>query len=284
MLSAPLKAKLADPAYLDLHLVAAGVVRGLGNLPWYDSYFLRDWTAAKEYLAQVRPDALPGFENAFAVLQPPAGFAPLKLENLLGRERLGELAEIVRSLPPDLLECHEQERFGRTVVHDHPEFSRLQEELRPRMGELLGEELESGYNFLSLYGPHGRCPMHMDEPVSMYTLDVCIDRDGDWPIHFSEIVDWPGRDAAQDGWPDNVRGELAFTPFVIRENEAVLFCGSSQWHYRDPMPGGGACSLLFLHYYPARARGLVDPQDWPETLALPELQPLCDLLAELPRG
>ncbi|APE27322.1 hypothetical protein [Aurantiacibacter gangjinensis] len=282
MQTANLSEKLKDPAYLDRHLVAATIVRQLSALDWYDSLFLRHWVAARRYLAIVRPDRLAQFEDGFLALKPAAGFEPIILRDMLGEARRSELAQIVSAMPPSLLETHELSSFGRYVVHDHPPFSALQQELLPLVSDHAGMALEAGYNFLSLYGAEGRCPPHMDQPISMFTLDYCIDQDGEWPIHFSQMVEWPelGKDQALAIHEIASDERLQFQSVTLQPDDAVFFCGSSQWHYRDPKPASGHCHLLFFHYFPEGCADLVTPSSWPRHFDLPELEPLLDLLAE----
>ena len=56
--------------------------------------------------------------------------------------------------------------------------------------------------------------------------------------------------------------------------DAILFSGSSQWHYRDALPQGkakGFCDLLFLHYIPKGTASIVRPANWAEHFGLPEI-------------
>jgi hypothetical protein len=122
----------------------------------------------------------------------------------------------------------------------------------------------------------------MDQPISMYTLDYCIEQDVEWPIFFSPLVDWPTLEQQQAA---SARGmlhdpDLPYTPYVLQPDSALLFCGSSQWHYREAMTAGSFCNLLFLHYFPAGCEDLVRPEGWARHFALPELEALVDLLAE----
>ena len=283
MLSAALKQRLRDPAYLDLHLAAVAAVGSLGPMPFYDAHFLRCFAAAKMFLGNVRPDALEGFIEGFAALKPPPGSHNIPVADFFTAEMHSQIKGIVRSVPQQRLEQHELEGFGRHVVHDHAWFTALQNDILPRVEELAGRKLVPGYNFLSLYGGKGICELHMDEPMSMYTLDYCISQSGPWPIHFSNLVEWPGRELMAAFNPDDVLQDpaISFTSHTLQPNEALLFIGSSQWHYRTPITPGGFCNLLFFHYYPAGCDDLVRPRRWPAHFGLPELEPLIDLFAEI---
>jgi hypothetical protein len=284
MLNEATRAKLRDPAYLDLHMQAVNAIRRIGVVGWYDSHFVRRFEAAKLYLAEVRPDALATFVRGFDALLPGKGFANIVIDDLFDPETRTLICEAVRTMPKAWLKDEEMRDFGRHIVHDFPLFVDLQHRLLPRISALAGRELVAGYNFLSLYGGAGRCDPHMDEPGSMFTLDYCIEQSDEWPIWFSKVTDWPTADTMR-GWdPEAIRRDpaLEWRPHVLRPGEALLFNGSSQWHYRDAIAPGGFCNLLFFHYYPADCRDLVWPHLWPRHFAIPELGPLCELFN--PRG
>lgn len=283
MLSATIKERLREPAYLDLHLAAVAAVGTLGPLPWYDAHFLRCFEAAKVFLGHVRPEALAGFIGGFAALKPPPGTQIRTAADFFTPDVHNRIRDIARSIPTDTLELHEIEGFGRHVVHDHAWFTQLQAEILPRVEEMAGRKLVPGYNFLSLYGGKGVCDLHMDEPMSMYTFDYCIEQSGPWPILFSNLVGWPERELMKSWNPADVLHDpaISFTSHTLQPNQALLFVGSSQWHYRAPIEPGGFCNLLFFHYYPQGCDDLVRPRRWPAHFGLPELEPLIDLFAEI---
>ncbi|GAA0267009.1 hypothetical protein GCM10009127_03280 [Alteraurantiacibacter aestuarii] len=276
------KERMKDHDYGQMHLLAISLMQSNRKVPWYDAHFLRSFEIAKQYLQLVRPDRLDEFIAGFAPIRTPADFTVKKVRDLFPGELQAEMRAIVAGLKEQQLEKHELASFGRHVVHDHPFFLDLQRQILPRVSELAGQEVEAGYNFLSLYGNAGRCEPHMDEPVSMYTLDYCIDQEGDWPIYFSRVVDWPGAAELQNWNPEEVLRDpsMDFRAEVIQPNEAILFAGSSQWHYRKAMPPGGYCNLLFFHYFPAGCSDLITPTGWARYFDIPEMEPLCDLFAD----
>ena len=277
-----LKQKLRDPAYLDLHLVAVSALRDVARVPWYDAHFLKQFEAAKKFLQLVRPDAVGQFVAGFEPLQDVPD-QPIQIEpDFFAADLYDEVRTIAAAIPQQALENHEIADFGRHVVHNHAFFTTLQKQVQPRVEAMAGRALEPGYNFLSLYGGAGRCAPHMDEPVSMYTLDYCIDQSGPWPIHFSNLVDWPDEQAMANWSPTGMLDNPAvtFSAHELEPNQALLFTGSSRWHYRDEITSGGFCNLLFLHYYPAGCAGLVYPAQWAEHFAIPEMEPLCDLFRQ----
>ncbi len=278
------RARLRDPAYFALHLRAAAAIRAIDQLGWYDSHFLRRFEVAKRYLAEVRPEALGAFSAGFDALKPPSGFHETPIADVFDSATCEAIIAHSRAAKIDAFDMQDAENaaFGRDVVWDYPLFLQLQEQVRPRIEAIVGAPLVSSYNFLSRYGAQGKCDLHMDHPDAMYTFDYCIEQDAVWPIHVSRATYWPTADFARGFNPEAIiaEPELDFADHLLRPNQALLFCGSSQWHYRRPKAAGGFCHLLFFHYFPAGCEALVEPRRWAEHFALPELQPLCDLFAK----
>jgi hypothetical protein len=250
--------------------------------PWYDSNWLSAYSEAKDILRQTRPDVLPRFEEACRIFRTPTDFSVRHLDKAFDVQMLDEIRQIVRNLQPADLELHEARNFRRFVVHNHPRFLEIQGEIAAWVSELAGEELDVSYNFLSLYSSSGVCPVHLDAPQAKWTLDVCLDQSVEWPIHFSQTLDWNSFEGKtwSDDWDQQVRSDpaLTFTPKVLQPGQAILFSGSSQWHFRDPMPvvsGKRAhCDLLFFHFIPKDSAALVKPANWARLFDVPDLQSL----------
>jgi len=256
--------------------IATECLAAANRFNWYDSKFLRRFEAARRYLAIVRPDRVEGFASAFDVLRTDPGFQTKCLEPVFDAATFQELIETVHALPRVSLQDHEAESFGRSLIRRHPFFTRLQSSLTERVSELVGEAVTPAYNFLSLYGGEGRCDPHLDQPLSKWTLDICVEQSVDWPIHFSQVVDWPTESAAYGTTIDDLRANpsLRFESVVLKPHSGAIFSGSSQWHFRDPLNGSKAdyCTLLFLHYLPKGAEPLADPDQWAKHFDLPELK------------
>jgi hypothetical protein len=285
ILNADPRQRLRDPAYFALHLKAAAAIRKVGDIGWYDSHFLRRYEIARTYLAEVRPDALSDFVAGFDALKPRADFRELVMEDVFDPATCAAILTASRSAQPDDAEEQAIENldFGRDVVWDHPFFLELQEQIRPRIEALVGRPLVSRYNFLSRYGAKGKCDLHMDHPDAMFTFDYCIEQDAVWPIYLSRVVEWPTAEFARAFSPETIIADSAydFAEHLLRPNQALLFNGSSQWHYRRPKAAGGFCHLLFFHYVPAGCEALVDPARWAAHFGIAELGPLCDLFTDL---
>jgi hypothetical protein len=248
--------------------------------PWYDSVWLGEYARAKATIAAARPERLEAFVDAFEVFRTAPSFRERRLARVFDDRTMAEIRRAVKSLRPTDLELHEARAFGRFVVHDHPLFGALQEQLVPLMSETVGEPVESAYSFLSLYGARGVCPPHLDSPQAKWTLDLCLDQSAPWPIHVSQVCAWPeaAADAALDrDWERRITesSSLRFASHVLAPGEAIVFSGSSQWHYRDPIPrsaGRTFAELLFFHFIPAGTAALLPPDTWPIRFGVPELR------------
>lgn len=273
--------KLKDPAYLDLHLVAVSALDYASSVDWYDAVFLHRLEAAKYFLRQVRPELLDDFVAGFGPLLAQKSFETRQFDNVFDDATHQRIVEITKMIPRDQGVGPEFEQFGRHIDRNHPYFLELQEEVRPLVSEAVGRELVSGYNFLSLYGGEGKCDPHMDQPLSMYTFDYCIEQSHDWPIYVSPVVDWPTVESMKGLSPAALSRDpgLPFEELILKPNQAIIFNGSSQWHYRNAIAPGGFCNLLFFHFYPEGTDNLVRPRKWAEHFGIAELQPLCDLFA-----
>lgn len=260
--------------------------------PWYDSVWLDEYTRAKAILRSLKPGALAAFEAAFEVFQTRNDFQVKVFERVFDDNTLDEIRRVVKSLKPSDLEMHEARSFKRFVVHDNPFFTELQKKMIPLVSAAAGEPVEVSYNFLSLYSAMGVCPMHMDSPEAKWTLDVCLDQSVAWPIHFSRPHAWSEIEAhnwSDENWVEIVKNSptARFKPYLLEPGQAVLFSGSSQWHYRDPMPkadGGASCDLLFFHFIPQGTSELVKSRNWAKLFGIPELAQAVNTSQGMPHG
>lgn len=254
--------------------------------PWYDSVWLSTYEEAKAILRSARPDAFATFVEAFRVFHTRLDFKVKSLQQPFDAATLAEIRRATGSLKPTDLELHEARQFGRFVVHNHPFFTELQRRAVSWVSEAAGEPLEVSYNFLSLYSSSGVCAVHLDAPSAKWTLDVCIDQSAPWPIYLSEVQPWPDavkEEWKKEDWEERIKRSrsLEFTPYILQPGQAILFSGSSQWHYRDPMPeAGGKCTLLFFHFIPRGTAELVRPENWARLFGVPELSGLSERVEE----
>jgi hypothetical protein len=245
--------------------------------PWYDSLWLSAYVLAKDFVAENHPQKLQEFVGAFNVFRTRPDYKIKHLPRLFDDETITELKQIMSKLEFDDKTKGELMSFGRFVEWNLPYATSLQEQVTDLVGDIVGEPVEPCYNFLSLYKELGVCRVHMDAPFAKWTVDLCIEQSDVWPIHFSKIVSWPEDwQNPGEGWEDQIKNDPSneFESFEMREGEAVIFSGSSQWHYRNSIErvrDTNFCHLLFFHFIPAGTSALTKPANWKDLFDIPEL-------------
>lgn len=245
--------------------------------PWYDSPWLASFVRAKAFLRARHPGRLKDFERSFDVLRTDPAFEVKQVRDIISAEDHARLKALALAEAAAPRERYEMLRFGRLIVHDAELCTELQAKLTGRISDLVNEAVEPCYNFLSLYNNLGVCAVHMDAPSAKWTFDYCIEQSSEWPIHLSQVRPWPEAWRSDGGdWDAAIRTDPdnRFRPYVLREGEAIVFGGSSQWHYRDRIARTAAnnfCHLVFFHYVPKGTQHLTDPLRWAEHFGIPGL-------------
>jgi hypothetical protein len=244
--------------------------------PWYDSFWLREYERAKDVIQRVQPDKLPVFVEALSELRTGADFRVKRIPGLFDDATMATIRQTIASFQLTDLEGHEVKKFGRFVVHNHPFFTELQKRTIDFVSDAAGEPVEASYNFVSLYKKLGVCAVHLDAPQAKWTLDLCVEQSAPWPIHISQVVPWPEGLILKDNWESAIKEspDYEFTSYNLEPGEAVIFSGSSQWHYRDPLQLDGKehfCSLVFFHFVPKGMLETVRPENWARLFGIPEL-------------
>ncbi len=244
--------------------------------PWYDSDWLSTYVRAKRLIQSDYPHKYAEFVDAFQPLKTRLDFQTIAIDEIFDREIFSQIEDSIAQLAPATIEQHELFKFGRFVVHDYEYFTQLHQLITPLVSELVEEAVEPSYNFLSLYNNLGICRVHMDAPYAKYTLDVCIDQSHPWPIYFSQVQEWPEAFTVSQDWERSIVTDRSniFTACDLRPHQAVIFSGSSQWHYRQRIPqqvANNFCHLLFFHFIPQGMAHTIAPHNWATLFNLPEL-------------
>ena len=95
-------------------------------------------------------------------------------------------------------------------------------------------------------------------------------------------VPWPENYIPAKGdWQHEIKtsSEHKFQSHLMEIGQAILFSGSSQWHYRDVQPVSAEhpscfCNLIFFHFTPAGRREIVSQKNWSRLFGIPELDAL----------
>jgi hypothetical protein len=151
--------------------------------------------------------------------------------------------------------------FVRRYAHNVPYFVNIHRQLTEFASEQFGEPLKPSYSFLSMYDDNGICPLHIDRPQCYRTIDYLIQQDQaePWPIRIGEPMTDEQRQALDEsgaGHPqteDEIADRIAaetWTDVLLEPNDAVLYSGTHQWHYR-PERLKGRADLVFFHFVPA---------------------------------
>lgn len=265
---------LADKTKRDALVIASKCCVEAASFNWYDANFLRRYEAAKKFLEIVAPNRVEEFRARFEVLRTDPDYRIRHIAPVFDDKIFEQIRETVHTLPYVSLEHYESGSFGRSLLRHHPFFTELQSSLTAQVSELVGEPVSPAYNFLSLYRGAGKCEPHLDQPLSKWTLDLCIEQSVEWPIFFSQVVDWPSAPTLRQVTIDELRADpaLEFETAVLKPNQGVVFSGSSQWHFREPIGGRhDFCHLLFFHYLPKGSEPLAEPERWAEHFNIPEL-------------
>ena len=248
------------------------------QFPWYDSLWLSSYVIVKEFIQEQYPQKLAGFVGAFEIFRTNPGFVVKEIQELFTEEQHTRMRNVIQELKKNEIEKHEIFISGRTLIHDHEFLNSLQNLITEKVSEMAGEPVEPCYNFLSLYNNLGVLRPHMDAPSAKWTVDYCIEQSAEWPIYISKVRPWPDEWGAADDadWETVIKNdpENNFTSFELREGQAILFSGSSQWHYRERIEQKqkiNFCHLVFFHFIPKGSAQLADPRQWAKLFNIPEL-------------
>lgn len=157
------------------------------------------------------------------------------------------------------------EQFVRRYVHNSPYLVNIHRQLTDYASETFGEPLKPSYSFLSMYEDDGICPLHIDRPQCYRTIDYLIEQEQpeSWPIRIGEMMTDEQRLAIDEfgkGHPesdDDIAERISLETWnevLLEPNDAVLYSGTHQWHYR-PERLKGTASLVFFHFVPADFEG-----------------------------
>lgn len=157
------------------------------------------------------------------------------------------------------------EQFVRRYAHNVPYLVNIHRQLTDYASQMFGEPLKPSYVFLSLYDDGGRCPLHIDRPQCRWTIDYLIDQEQPepWPIRIGEPMSDDQRTALDESGAghlttdDEIAERIAaesWNDVLLSPNDAALYSGTHQWHYR-PERLKGTASLAFFHFVPVDFEG-----------------------------
>lgn len=160
---------------------------------------------------------------------------------------------------------YDGEMFSRFMAQNVGIFQHIHNQLVDFVSEQFKERVKPSYSFLSMYDNNGICPLHIDREQCLYTVDYLIRQDDPkpWPIYIGQPISDEERQKICDAGaaqPEHKRdiaqlkASQTFTKVELQPNDAVLYSGTHQWHYRDCINFGTA-DLAFFHFVPEAFNG-----------------------------
>jgi hypothetical protein len=162
--------------------------------------------------------------------------APRRLQGVLEPSLFASFQLYLRALART--EALVFEEWGqRRIRHNDPVAALIHHTLTPLVAGAVAREVKPSYSFLACYAEGSRVPAHRDRAQCRYTLDLCVDDGGyaePWPLFIEDRA-------------------YAFGP-----NEAVVYLGCDQTHYRQVRPAGSPAHLAFFHFVDVDFAGSLD--------------------------
>lgn len=155
--------------------------------------------------------------------------------------------------------------FVRKFIHNPSFFVNIHYQLKDIASDFFKEKVKPSYCFLSMYENNGICPLHIDRDQCRYTIDYLIrtTQKDPWPIHIGKhmtdsermrlIIDNNCHPQTDEEIEDRISKE-EFETVELMPNDAVLYSGTHQWHYRSQRLNGTA-DLIFFHFVPEDFNG-----------------------------
>ena len=234
-----------------------GSIKKMRSFPWYDSQFLSVYF---RIIDDCQPDD--SFHHAVSSLTTVDDFVARRIDIFDDSEhvQMKQTAKLLEA--EERFSDHELQEFGRSVIHNHPLFTKIQHRIEKQVSILVGEPVASTYNFLTTYLSNGSCPLHLDHPEAKYTVDHVLYSNQDWPLFYSEPRQWPSG-TWNTSWDKDTMKHVRFMNVSLRERDSFLYSGSAQWHYREKItpvatPPVRARQVILFHFTPLHSRWIVN--------------------------
>ena len=192
---------------------------------------------------------------------------PFIVRDFFGPETAATIRRWMREWAPFVPWGEDRSEFVRLYGHNPPFLVNIHRQLANYASEVFGEPLKPSYVFLSMYKDGGTCPLHLDRPQCYRTIDYLIQQDQDepWPIligrTLTDIERERGLQLRVQGQDQRDRGAVIdsqeWTTCLLKPNDAVLYSGTHNWHYR-PEKLNGTADLAFFHFVPENYDGPLD--------------------------
>jgi len=159
-------------------------------------------------------------------------FDPKVLDDLYPAADFALLKRYVESLA-DLPDLPADVERGRHYLRNLSLMMDIHRNMNAMVSEVVGFELKPSYTLLSFYGPGSVVERHLDRPQCEATLTYCISQDQPWDFYVGD------------------------SRFRLEENQALVFAGRHQPHYRNPIQSE-YCRMALFHFVRSDFVGSLD--------------------------
>jgi hypothetical protein len=153
---------------------------------------------------------------------------PLIMKNFLDPEDFKELQDYVKGLDKSILGHSDQ--FNRYEFGGSEILDLLHKKLTPVAKNFFERDsIVPSFNFGSWYYGKASLEKHRDVAPCTYSIDLCVYQTVPWDLYVEGI------------------------PYTLQENEALLYYGEGQKHWREDFPEGKdniVCNVFFFYIEP----------------------------------
>jgi hypothetical protein len=152
---------------------------------------------------------------------------PNLIHDLFSRE---EHEKLVQALRPELYRFKFDDFFQRFYAEENQvaELNKAIIKLVPLARSIFKSEylLPTYALFAHYIGPNAQLPKHKDDNACTYTIDYCLYQNINWDLWIEE------------------------KPFSLKPNDALVYSGTDQLHWREKFPGknGDHVAMIFFHF------------------------------------
>ncbi|MFF8960321.1 hypothetical protein [Streptomyces sp. NPDC014894] len=118
----------------------------------------------------------------------------------------------------------------------------VQRQLARAVSAWTGGPVRPSYTWAVTYRPGAALAPHRDRPQCRWNVSLCVDDDP----------------AGEDPWPFRVRTADRLHDIALGIGDAVVYSGTDDEHWRDPLPAGRHVTMCLLHYVAPDFTGPLD--------------------------
>lgn len=139
----------------------------------------------------------------------------------------------------------DMEGVRRSSANNLPLFQHLHQATERLIKYITQEDVKTSYSFASAYEAGSAMPPHTDRSQCVYNVSVLL---GAEPA-----------DVWLSEWPLMIEAKGKVNVVCLEHGDAVLYSGTRDKHWRDPMPAKLSSVFgVFFHYVPASFTGSLD--------------------------